>query len=156
MATPIAKLIKSSVPKKRVSRSQASLPLLCQSVCMTAIRGASPRVSGTNRKWYSEVVANWTRARSTVEIASALMGVAVRHPYIPASTTRVGPSCDNRKRARSAAPPTDVGREIGQHARHPVGQSRHDRVLSIGEAVLLSIVTIVAAYSGFSAAKWGD
>lgn len=54
-----------------------------------------------------------------------------------------------------ALSPTDVGREIGQHARHPVGRSRHDRALSIGEAVLLSIVTIVAAYSGFSAAKWG-
>jgi hypothetical protein len=51
--------------------------------------------------------------------------------------------------------PTDVGRAIGQHARHPVGRSWQDRALSIGEAVLLSIVTIVAAYSGFSAAEWG-
>ena len=34
-------------------------------------------------------------------------------------------------------------------------QSRRDRVLTVLEAVLLSIVTIVAAWSGFSAAKWG-
>jgi hypothetical protein len=50
---------------------------------------------------------------------------------------------------------TDVGKEIGQHAKHAGGQGRHDRALSIGEAVLLSIVTIVAAWSGYSAAKWG-
>jgi hypothetical protein len=51
--------------------------------------------------------------------------------------------------------PTDVGREIGQHARHAGGRPRQDRALTIGEAVLLSIVTIVAAWSGYSAAKWG-
>src|SRR6266511_2808198 len=32
VATPIAKLIRKSVPKKRVSRSQASLPVRCQIV----------------------------------------------------------------------------------------------------------------------------
>ena len=50
---------------------------------------------------------------------------------------------------------TDVGKEIGQHAKHAGGQGRQDRALSIGEAVLLSIVTIVAAWSGYSAAQWG-
>ena len=51
--------------------------------------------------------------------------------------------------------PTEVGKEIGHHARHAGGQSRQDRILAIGEAVLLSVVTIVAAWSGYSAAKWG-
>ena len=51
VATPIAKLIRSSVPKKRVSRSQASSPDRCQSVCMIATSGPSPSVSGTKRKW---------------------------------------------------------------------------------------------------------
>ncbi len=51
VATPIAKLIRSSVPKKRVRRSQASSPDRYQSVCMVATSGASPIVSGTNRKW---------------------------------------------------------------------------------------------------------
>ena len=50
VATPIAKLISSSVPKNRVSRSHASSPVRCQIVCMIATSGASPSVSGTNRK----------------------------------------------------------------------------------------------------------
>jgi hypothetical protein len=50
---------------------------------------------------------------------------------------------------------TDVGKEIGQHAAHTGARSRQDRMLAIGEAVLLSVVTIVAAWSGYSAAKWG-
>jgi len=66
-------LISRSVPKKRVSRSHASSPLRCQSVCIVATSGASPSVSGTNRKWYRDVVANWIRARSTAVDASALM-----------------------------------------------------------------------------------
>ncbi|MGH3040994.1 MAG: hypothetical protein ACRDNG_04510 [Gaiellaceae bacterium] len=50
---------------------------------------------------------------------------------------------------------TEVGKEIGEHARHSGGHTRHDRAIAIGEALLLSIVTIVAAWSGYSAAKWG-
>jgi hypothetical protein len=50
---------------------------------------------------------------------------------------------------------TEVGKEIGHHSRHAGGQSRQDRTLAIAEAVLLSVVTIVAAWSGYSAAKWG-
>jgi hypothetical protein len=50
---------------------------------------------------------------------------------------------------------TDVGKEIAQHGRHGGVQRRRDRVLTVVEAVLLSIVTIIAAWSGFSAAKWG-
>jgi len=41
---------------------------------MTATKGASPSVSGTKRKWYSDVVANWMRARSTVVTASRFRG----------------------------------------------------------------------------------
>jgi hypothetical protein len=54
--------------------------------------------------------------------------------------------------------PSEVGKEIGQHAahaaRHGPEHTRRDELISIGEAVLLSIVTIVAAWSGYSAAKW--
>lgn len=50
---------------------------------------------------------------------------------------------------------TEVGKEISEHAeRHRESPHRHDRMLSIAEAVLLSIVTITAAWSGYSAAKW--
>ena len=53
---------------------------------------------------------------------------------------------------------TEVGKEIHEHAAHStahaVGRERHDRLISIVEAVLLSIVTITAAWSGYSAAKW--
>ena len=51
--------------------------------------------------------------------------------------------------------PTEVGKEIGEHAeRHGEYRHRHDRAISIAEAVLLSIVTLTAAWSGYSAAKW--
>ena len=55
--------------------------------------------------------------------------------------------------------PSEVGKEIGGHARHAdaegPGGHRHDRVLSILEALLLSLVAVLAAYSGYAAAKWG-
>jgi hypothetical protein len=53
---------------------------------------------------------------------------------------------------------TEVGKEIGEHAEHArehAALSRRDRIISIAEAVLLSVVTITAAWSGYSAAKWG-
>jgi hypothetical protein len=46
----------------------------------------------------------------------------------------------------------DVGEEIGKHAQH--GSVGRDRTLSIAEAVMLSIVALLAAWSGYSAAKW--
>ena len=51
----------------------------------------------------------------------------------------------------------EVGGEIGHHARHggQHGGGQHDRLISISEALLLSVVAIIAAWSGYSAAKWG-
>ncbi len=58
----------------------------------------------------------------------------------------------------------EVGKEIAEHneraehAAHTEGQdphsTRHD-VISIVEAVILSLVALLAAWSGYSAAKWG-
>lgn len=49
----------------------------------------------------------------------------------------------------------EVGKEIGDHGEHQAGASdRHDRLLSIAEALLLSFVALLAAYSGYAAAKW--
>lgn len=52
----------------------------------------------------------------------------------------------------------EVGKQIGEHheqSGHAAeARSRHDRRLSVAEAVLLSIVAVLAAYSGFAAAKW--
>jgi hypothetical protein len=56
---------------------------------------------------------------------------------------------------------TEVGKEIAERAKHsaesgePGDGPRQGRLIPIAEAVLLSIVTITAAWSGFSAAKWG-
>jgi hypothetical protein len=52
--------------------------------------------------------------------------------------------------------PQEVGNQIGEHARthHEDGPQRRDRRITIVEAVLLSIVALLAAYSGFAAAKW--
>jgi hypothetical protein len=51
----------------------------------------------------------------------------------------------------------DVGRDIAGHSK-PNGQDdphgRRDRLVSIVEAVLLSIVALMAAWSGYAAAKW--
>ena len=54
---------------------------------------------------------------------------------------------------------SEVGKEIGEHSKAAAeheqpSRSRRDRLLSITEAVLLSVVAILAAYSGFAAAKW--
>ena len=55
--------------------------------------------------------------------------------------------------------PAEVGKEIAEHKKHSeaAGQEhdRHDRRLSIVEALLLSFVAVLAAYSGYAAAKWG-
>jgi hypothetical protein len=56
--------------------------------------------------------------------------------------------------------PSEVGKEIREHAEHAVehgtaGLHRHDRLVSIAEAVLLAIVALTAAWAGYSAAKWG-
>src|SRR5947208_5356532 len=51
----------------------------------------------------------------------------------------------------------DVGKEIPGQA-NPSDQDdahgRRDRLVSIAEAVLLSIVALLAAWSGYAAAKW--
>jgi len=60
---------------------------------------------------------------------------------------------------------TEVGHEIAEHREHTShdhdhaqaghGPGHHDRLVSIVEAVLLSVVALLAAWSGYSAAKWG-
>lgn len=49
----------------------------------------------------------------------------------------------------------EVGKEIAEHAKHAPARDRHDRIISITEALLLAVVTVVAAWSGYAAAKWG-
>jgi hypothetical protein len=52
---------------------------------------------------------------------------------------------------------TEVGKEISEHAKHVrvhEERHRHERLIAIAEAALLSIVTLTAAWSGYSAAKW--
>jgi hypothetical protein len=53
---------------------------------------------------------------------------------------------------------SEVGKEIAEKRKHDSedGDSdRHDRWLSVIEAILLSLVAVLAAYSGYAAAKWG-
>ena len=51
VATPSAKLMRRSLPKKRVACSQYSLPVRCHAVCMMATSRDRPIVSGTRTKW---------------------------------------------------------------------------------------------------------
>lgn len=50
----------------------------------------------------------------------------------------------------------EVGKEIEHHRSHANHgpMSRHDRIVSIVEAALLAIVALLAAWSGYAAAKW--
>jgi hypothetical protein len=57
--------------------------------------------------------------------------------------------------------PIEVGKQAHEHTEEPhqpaasAGADRHSRMVQIGEALLLSLVTIAAAWSGYAAAKWG-
>ena len=53
--------------------------------------------------------------------------------------------------------PIEVGKELHEHTTkpHQPAANRHSRTVQIGEALLLSLVTIAAAWSGYAAAKWG-
>ena len=50
----------------------------------------------------------------------------------------------------------EVGKEIAEHrGRHAdAGLGRHERLISIAEAFMLSLVAVLAAWSGYCAAKW--
>jgi hypothetical protein len=43
----------------------------------------------------------------------------------------------------------------GEEGSHGGAGGRHSRIVQIGEAVLLALVTITAAWAGYSAARWG-
>jgi hypothetical protein len=49
---------------------------------------------------------------------------------------------------------SEAGKEIGEHAGHADPHERRDLLVSITEAVLLSLVALLAAWSGYAAAKW--
>ena len=57
--------------------------------------------------------------------------------------------------------PIEVGKKAHEHTKAPhqpaasAAANRHSRLVQIGEALLLSLVTIAAAWSGYAAAKWG-
>ena len=51
----------------------------------------------------------------------------------------------------------EVGKEIGEHRKHAAHagpEERRDRLLAVTEALLLSLVAVLAAFSGYAAAKW--
>jgi hypothetical protein len=50
----------------------------------------------------------------------------------------------------------EVGKEIAGHAAdgEDAARERRDRLVSISEAILLSVVALLAAWSGYAAAKW--
>jgi hypothetical protein len=52
---------------------------------------------------------------------------------------------------------SEVGKEIAEHRERSGARARHeahDRWLTVAEALLLSLVAVLAAYSGYAAAKW--
>ena len=68
-----------------------------------------------------------------------------------------GRPCPTLARVPEGLSAAEVGKEIAEHRR---AEAEHDaarrgRWISITEAVLLSVVAVFAAYSGYCAAKWG-
>ncbi len=57
--------------------------------------------------------------------------------------------------------PVEVGRKLHEHTHgedeRAAGKAagRHSRIVQTGEALLLALVTIAAAWAGYAAAKWG-
>jgi len=61
--------------------------------------------------------------------------------------------------------PIEVGKKLHEHGeaeheetakdRHDEAKDRHSRIVQICEAVLLALVTVTAAWAGYSAARWG-
>ena len=62
--------------------------------------------------------------------------------------------------------PIEVGKKLHEHGEaaqeesktgdgHGESDDRHSRILQVCEAVLLALVTITAAWAGYSAAQWG-
>ncbi len=52
--------------------------------------------------------------------------------------------------------PSDVGKDLAEHRKHAEhdAHSGRDRLVTIAEAMLLSIVALIAAWSGYAASKW--
>ena len=57
----------------------------------------------------------------------------------------------------SGLSPGEVGKEIAEHRKHSGVHEveGHDRTVTIVEAVLLAVVAVLAAWSGYAAAQWG-
>jgi hypothetical protein len=62
--------------------------------------------------------------------------------------------------------PIETGKKLHEHGEaadrrakpeqdHQDREGRHSRIVQIGEAVLLALVTLTAAWAGYSAARWG-
>lgn len=53
--------------------------------------------------------------------------------------------------------PGEVGKEIADHRKHAGAHevTGHDRVITIIEAILLAVVAVLAAWSGYASAQWG-
>ena len=77
-----------------------------------------------------------------------------------------GPRQGDRQRTGGMMPeglsPTEVGREIQGHRKEALAEEAHSdedqgsaRVFTIIEAVMLAVVAVFAAWSGFASAKWG-
>src|SRR6478735_4643014 len=86
VTTPIAKLMRKILPKKRVRWSHFTLPVRNHAVWKIETVSAIPRVRGTNRKWYRVVRPNCQRASSSG--SSQSMGFPPGHGRLAAHGTQ--------------------------------------------------------------------
>src|SRR5215831_6239559 len=96
-------------------------------------------------------------------------GPGGRRALIPAAGTGTAGRVTSLRRATvpEGLSPSEVGKEIAEHRKEvaekeeeqekgsAAGTTGRDRVITIIEALLLAVVAVLAAWSGFAAAKWG-
>src|SRR5215472_11178096 len=96
-------------------------------------------------------------------------GPGGRRALIPAAGTGTAGRVRSLRRATvpEGLSPSEVGKEIAEHRKEvaekeeeqekgsAAGTTGRDRVITVIEAVLLAVVAVLAAWSGFAAAKWG-
>src|ERR1700733_14606047 len=135
---------KSNPAARSTSRLTSTTTSWPPARCRSALHCCSPPTTAS------------TSARASGAQSPSTTSTAPRSRSAARSTTS---TCATRpRRMPEGLSAAEVGKEIAEHKAHADAHGAEDGQsswLSVIEAVLLSLVAVLAAYSGFAAAKWG-